>query len=207
MWLTIFCLAIIAICLAINLSEGLWSNTVTLVNVIFAAVIATNCFEPAADFFTEQAPSFTYFAEFLSLWGIFILSLIIIRILTDKISRVKVRFKKPVEQGGIIVSGLLIGWVMVCFTVFALHLAPLKRNHFGGAFAKSPTSSNFFMSPDRLWLGFMQSRSEGALSANPVNAFDPQSEFILKYGQRRQNFSKFSTLRASAPRVRYGPPQ
>ena len=71
MWLTIFCLAIIAICLAMNLSEGLWSNTVTLVNVIFAAVIATNYFEPAADAFTKQSVKYTYFAEFLSLWGIF----------------------------------------------------------------------------------------------------------------------------------------
>ena len=207
MWLTIFCLVIIAICLSINLSEGLWSNTVTLVNVMFAAIIATNYFEPAADFFADQAPSFIYFAEFLSLWGIFMLSILVIRILTDKISRVKVRFKLPVEQTGRIVSGLLIGWVMVCFTVFSLHVAPLKRNNFGGAFAKSPTSSNFFMSPDRLWLGFMQSRSEGALSTDPVNAFDPQSEFIVKYGQRRQNFSKFSTLRAGARRVRYQPPQ
>lgn len=206
MMLTVFVLVILAVCVSMTLTEGLWGNTISLFNVIFAAIIASNYFEPVADYMTDWLPTLTYFWDFLSLWGLFMLSLLVIRITTDLISKTNVRFKLPVEQVGRIGFGFLIGWVTVCFFLFSLHTAPLKRNNFGGGFAKSPTSSNFFLSPDRLWLGFMQSRSEGALATNPPNGFDAQSEFILKYGQRRHNFAKFPTLKVQAQRRQYMAP-
>ena len=110
-------------------------------------------------------------------------------------SKTRVRFKKPVEQFGRVIAGALTGWVVVCFFLFSLHTAPLGRTSFGGAFQKDPTSSNFFLSPDRLWLGFMQSRSEGPLATSPPNPFDPNSEFILKYGERRHRFEDLPTMR------------
>ena len=203
MSLTIFVLVILAICVSMTLTEGLWGNTLMLFNVIFSAIIATNYFEPVATKVTETFPSFTYLWDFLSLWGLFVLSALILRAVTDGISKTKVRFKLPLEQGGKILCGFLIGWVMVCLFLFSLHVAPLKRSPFGGAFAKSPTSSNFFLSPDMLWLGFMQSRSENAFATSPANPFDPKSEFVLKYGQRRQKFSKLPNLRVAPARRQY----
>jgi hypothetical protein len=72
-------------------------------------------------------------------------------------------------------------------------------------FQQTPTSGNFLgMAPGKQWLAFMQSRSRGALSRGEddqslrsplpqdkdVNArvFDPESRFILKYHQRREDF-------------------
>ncbi len=200
MMLNIFIFAIIITCIAMMLSEGLWSNTLSLINTVIAAIIATNYFEPLAKFLDEQAPSYTYFWDFLSLWGLFALSVTVLRTATDQFSQTRVRFKKPVEQFGRIGVAAVTGWVVVCFFLLSLHTAPLVRNHFGGAFQKTPTSSNFFLSPDRLWLGFMQSRSQGALATSPPNVFDPQSEFILKYGARREQFSKMPTLRVGTGR-------
>ncbi|MCP4190340.1 MAG: CvpA family protein [Planctomycetaceae bacterium] len=203
MSLTIFVLVILAICVSMTLTEGLWGNTLSLFNVVFSAILATNYFEPVANWLTEQFSSFTYVWDFLALWGVFVLSMVILRTTTDQISDTKVRFKLPLEQGGKILCGFLIGWVMVSLFLFSLHVAPLKRNPFGGAFAKSPTSSNFFLSPDMLWLGFMQSRSENAFATSPANPFDPQSEFVLKYGQRRHDFSKLPKLRVAPARRQY----
>jgi uncharacterized membrane protein required for colicin V production len=194
MWLSVFIFVIIAIIVSMTWTEGLWGNLLAMVNAIFAAIIATNLFEPAARFMEDKAPSLTYFWDFLMLWLIFAFTLGIMRSLTDAISLTRIRFKMPIEQGGRALFGLLTAWVVVCFFVFSLHTAPLVRNSFGGAFAESPTSSNFFLSPDRLWLGFMQSRSEGAFAKGTPTPFDPQSEFILKYGQRRDNFGEMPSM-------------
>ena len=195
MWLTIVCFLIIAICVAMNLNEGMWGNSLTMFNAIFAAMIATNLFEAVAAFFSDTFPSYTYFADFLALWAVFCVALLVLELGVSFISRTKVRFKLPVEQAGRIVFGLLAGWVIVCFFLFSLHTAPTVRNSFGKAFAETPTSTHFFVSPDRLWLGFVQSRSENALATSPPNVFDEKSEFILKYGQRRKNFEDVPTLR------------
>lgn len=192
--LNIFVLVIIALIVSMTLTEGLWGNFLSMINAIFAAIIATNLFEPAADFMDGQAPSLTYYWDFLMLWLIFAFSFGILRSITDQISTTRVRFKMPVEASGRILFGLITAWVVVCLFIFSLHTAPLVRNHFGGAFGKSPDASNFFLDPDRLWLGFMQSRSKGAFATSEPNVFDPQSEFIMKYGERRQRFSELEGL-------------
>jgi uncharacterized membrane protein required for colicin V production len=200
MMLNIFVLVIVALVVSMTLSEGLWGNALSMINAIFAAFIATNLFEPAADFMDGQAPSLTYFWDFIMMWLIFAFTFGILRTITDQISPTRVRFKLPVEASGTILFGLLTGWVVVCFFMFSLHTAPLVRNHFGKAFGSAPDASNFFLDPDRLWLGFMQSRSKGALSTSEPNVFDPQSEFILKYGERRQRFSELSGLTVDSRR-------
>ena len=87
MMLTIFVLAIIMTCIAMMLAEGLWSNSLSLVNAVFAAMIATNYFEPLADFMDGQAPSYTYFSDFLSLWLLFAFGFTLIREFTDRCRR------------------------------------------------------------------------------------------------------------------------
>ncbi len=71
MMLTVSVLVIVALIVSMTWSEGLWSNLLSMLNAFFAAIIATNVFEPAADFMDGQAPSLTYFWDFLMLWLIF----------------------------------------------------------------------------------------------------------------------------------------
>jgi hypothetical protein len=195
MWLYIFVIIIIAICVAMTWTQGLWTNLISLFNAAFAGVFASNYFEPLAQFLESQAESYTYFWDFLSIWMIFSFAFLVLRTATDGFSKTRVRFRLPVETFGSPIAAALTGWVVVSVFLFSLHTAPLPRNSFGGAFQKTPTSSNFPLSPDRLWLGFLQSRSEGVLATAEKNVFDPNSEFILRYGERRERFSQEKTMR------------
>ncbi len=191
--LTLVVLIVIAIIVAMLWNEGVWSNTITLFNIFFAGLIATNYYEPVANFLDKQAPSLTYFWDFLALWGVFAFTFAMLRELTIRASRTRVRFKLPVEQFGRILLAGAAAWVFISFMLFTLHTAPLARTAFGGSFAKTPTSNNFYLSPDRLWLALIHSRSQGALATSEPRVFDPQGEFILKYGERRKRFSQMTT--------------
>jgi hypothetical protein len=84
------------------------------------------------------------------------------------------------------------GWLMVCFVAFSLHMAPLNGATPLGAW-RSPQSKTFGpFSPDRLWLGFMHSRSLQALGGQ---AFDPTGEFLLKHHDRRERYAKEQAMR------------
>ena len=200
MLISFFLLLIFVVCVAMMWNEGLWSNAVTLVNVTLAGLVATNYFEPLASFLEKQLTAFTYVVDFLAIWILFCLVFSILRGVTSFLSRYRVRFKMPVEQVGRVFFALWAAWIVVCFVDTTLHTAPLPRHSFGGSFQKTPTSGNFFgLSPSRQWLGFVQSRSRGALARGIGSAeqdtryddgnrrvFDPNSAFMIKYGYRRE---------------------
>jgi hypothetical protein len=172
--------------LAMLLTEGLWSNTIRLFNVITAALLATSLWEPLADWLDGQMPSFTYMVDFLALWLVFSLAYGVLRAATSKLSKIKVRFKKPLDDVGGPAMAIWVGWVLVCFLSMTLHTAPLAQNAL--AFSPDPNQASFVLfSPDHQWLGFAHKVSNGSLSRG--NQFDPQGKFIYKYGQRRANYA------------------
>lgn len=189
---------------------GIWSNLLTLVNVITAALLAVNFYEPLAAWLQSQLPSFAFVLDFLSLWLVFAAAMGLLRAVTDSVSRVKVKFKKPVDNGVGAVLACWVAWVMVCFATMTLHTAPLSRNFLG--FQPEPTSRMFFgLAPDHKWLGFVQKESTGALASGqkfklPDGTiqsgfkFDPKGEFILKYADRRSKFEQMpGVLVSSSP--------
>jgi hypothetical protein len=198
MALTITLIALFFICFAMLWNEGMWGNALTLINAILAAVIASNFFEPAADFMDKQAGSYTYLWDYLMLWGLFALSFLVLRAVTDAISPYRIKYKLPVEQAGRAFFALATGWLLVCFFLMALHTAPLAQTAFKGSFGTSPMA-NYFLgtAPDRIWLGYMQSLSRGILSQGTPQVFDSDATFIPKYGSRRDNFSKEPEVRVS----------
>jgi len=208
MLLTLLLLVVFLASVAMLWNEGMWSNAVTCVNVALAAMVATNYFEPLAAWLDHQMPSYTYLWDFLALWGLFTVTLSVTRALTDKLSRYRVRFKMPVEQAGRVLLAVWASWMLVCFVTMSLHTAPLALHPFRGSFQQEPLSNNFLgLAPDRQWLAFIHSRSRGALSRGDAQAgspyaedagqrvFDPQGEFILKYGSRRANLEQEPEMR------------
>jgi hypothetical protein len=173
--------------------QGLWSALVTLVNLILAMIIATSFYEPAATAIEGfGAGSWTYLLDFVVLWLLFFLAYSILRGVSDSLSKERVKFDLPIEMGGRSILAAICGWIMVCFVAFSLHLAPLNSPSPLGAWA-TPSSRSFGpVSPDRLWLGFMHSRSLGALAGN---TFDPEGEFLLKYHDRRDKYAKEQAMR------------
>lgn len=208
MYLNILLCVIFFVCVSMLIREGMWNNALTLVNVITAGLLSANFWELLANWLDSFFPTFTYLMDFFSLWIVFCAAYAILRTATDFLSKVKVRFKLPVDFIGGIVFALWTGWVIVCFTTMTLHTAPLARSFLGGAFYSKPDDRVFFGSaaPDRQWLGFVQKMSRGSLATSPpdhitgeegANVFDPQGEFIFRYGQRRANFEKIKGVRSS----------
>ena len=124
---TILLFVVLLACVATLYTDGMWSNAIRLINVVTAALLATNFFEPAARWLDDWEPSYTYVWDFLALWGLFGLFMTIFGELTDRVSQVKVRFLKIADRIGSRLLALWIGWVMVCFTMMTLHTAPLGR--------------------------------------------------------------------------------
>ena len=194
--LEVAALLIMFFCVAFVFNEGLWSACLLLMNVLLAGIIAVNFFEPVANWFDSMAPSLTYFWDFLSIWLCFAIALVVLRLATGFLSGYRMRFKRPVDVAGGVFFSLLVGWVMLGFTLFTLHMAPLGQ-HFLGFQQQRDTHMIFGLSPDRTWLALMNKLSDpesGSLSrsANPTDPhiFNPQDDFILKYGQRRKQYEK-----------------
>jgi hypothetical protein len=202
MWINVILMLIFFGCFAFMMTGGLWSNTLTLVNVITSALLATNYFEPVADFFEDKNASMTYVWDFFALWLVFGASMVILRAMTDSVSKVKVRFFVPVEKAGGILMALWTAWIVICFTTMTMHTAPLARSFLGGSFQPDADATMLFgLGPDRVWLGWVNRESRGALSRlSGVAPFDPRGEFILRYGDRRAEFEKQLTLSTSGSR-------
>ena len=185
--LTLVLLLIFLITAGLLWLQGLWSNAITLINTTISAMVAINYFEPVAQLLENQSPSYVYLWDFLALWGLFALTFGVLRLATDLLSRRRVVFEFWTETVGRSLLAIWVAWIFIGFTCVTLHTAPLGPD-LGMGFQKTYASGNFLgMSPGKQWLGFMQSRSEGALGHG--RPFDPQSEFILKSYQRRVNFA------------------
>lgn len=147
--LPILMLVLIFAVVATCFNEGIWSNVVRLINVITAGLLAMTFFEPLARALDGWQPSYTYMWDFLSLWGLFSVFLLIFREITDRVSRVNVRFLKIVDRIGGVVLSLWIGYAMVCFTMMTLHTAPLGRNFLYEGFSTQTDADVFRRHPAR----------------------------------------------------------
>ncbi len=191
---------------------GLWNNVVTLVNLLLATLIASNWFEPLASLLDGGTSSYTYLLDFVSIWLLFFGSFTVLRVTTDFLSRVRIEFDRWVDMGLRTVICLVTAWVFASFLQFTMHLAPLPP----AEFQADPMTVNFAGSPDRVWMGFLQGRSRGALAASlneplsgeyirsdlhdrdaDLNArvFDSRGDFIFKYHDRRRRLSEENDLR------------
>ncbi len=196
MLLSILLVVLFVAVFASLMTQGLWSNTVTLVNVITAALIATNYFEPVANFLDRQEPSFTYVWDLAAIWLIFGFTMVVLRTATDYMSNIKVRFFMPVEKVGGIIMAVWVSWIVLCFTTMTMHTAPLARHFAGGAFQQQPDSKMLFgLAPDRVWLAWVHRESKGAMSRfSGAAPFDRQGDFIVRYSNRRGEFESQISL-------------
>ncbi len=217
--LPLLLLLILAACVGFTFAEGLWSNAIRLINVVTAGLLAMNFFEPLARWIESLGDlfaSFTYFLDFISLWGLFFVFMLVFRQLTSMVSRVKVRFMSIVDRIGSVVLSLVVGWVMVAFTLTTLHTAPLAEKFLFGAFDYQSTM--FLVGPDRQWIVFFTSLSRGSFSrtlaegqygeygasaSDPVAEFDRGKKFMTNYALRRAALESAAESSGS-PRVNAG---
>ena len=163
--------------------EGPWSGLIMLLNVLLAASLAMAWYPVVVARLEPALPSYTNLLDFVALQGTFCLLLLVLRELTDRVSRTRVRFRKPVELVAGPLVAVLTAWIVVCFTAASLHTAPVPRD----MIQPTPEARMFFgLAPDRRWLAWVRGSSLRGPFANPDQAFDPQADFILRYASRRQ---------------------
>ncbi|MFM8292887.1 MAG: hypothetical protein ACKOC4_14480 [Planctomycetia bacterium] len=175
--------------------EGIWGSLVMLCNVLVAASAATAWYEWVVAFLEPRLPSYGYLLDFVAVWGLFCLVLLGLREATDRISRTKVRLRRPVELFGGPLVAALVAWVMTCFTAATLHVAPLPRD----LVQPAPESRMFFgLAPDRKWLAWVRGATLGGPFAVPGSAFDKDADFIIRCADRRKRLE-------GEPGLRVGP--
>jgi hypothetical protein len=210
--MTLFLLLVFLATAGLIWLHGLWGAAVTLINMTIAMLIAMNLFEPLSDVGESQDASFTFLFDFVMLWMVFFFTFGFLRLITDMLSKTRVKFDLPIEMAGRSILAIWCGWLMVCFTAFSLMMAPLNSESPLGAWETPRMGSFLGMAPERLWLGFIHSRSRGALSrgkiedgpdAHPddeslnVEAFDPFGEFPIKYHERRVKYAAEEQMRVA----------
>jgi hypothetical protein len=208
MIIAIVLVAVFAVVTAALVQEGLWSGLVMLVNVLFAATLASAASGWLVALVKPLAPSYEYLLDFLAIWSLFCVTLLAAREITDRIARTKVRLRRPVELFGGPVVAALVGWTMMSFTAATLHMAPVPRSLI-------PEQGMLFgLSPDRGWIAW----ARGATARPPFGSvgfrFDPTGDFVARYAERRGELENEEGLRvdlqrraAKAPAPEATPPE
>jgi len=172
--------------------EGPWSGLIMLLNVLLAASLATAWYPVVVARLEPSLASYTHLLDFIALQGMFCVLLLLLREITDRVSRTRVRFRRPVELAAGPLVAMLTAWVVVCFTAASLHTAPVPRD----LIQPTPEARMFFgLAPDRRWLAWVRGSSLRGPFASPDDAFDPNADFILRYADRRKALEAEETLR------------
>lgn len=125
LYLAVLMYAIFFAGFAMTVSEGLWSNAITLFCVILAGVIALPGGLALGDYVLAQvqpAAENAWYFKFASVWGIYFFAINILRLSTDRLSRVRMKFPKPLDAGGGILMGLGVAMMLTSFAALTLFM-------------------------------------------------------------------------------------
>jgi Colicin V production protein len=179
--------------------EGLWSNTITLINVIVSGLAAFGFYSPLAVRLDEQLNGqYTYLLDFLCLWVIFIVVMLICRALTGLASKTRLRFKYPIDSIGGPLVGLIAAWVLACFVMATLHTSPMPKDAFSGKLVYSESevaTASGLTAPDLAWLRFVQRVSPAEALGNSGTSGFSAWGFVHIYEDHRTKFENASGLR------------
>jgi uncharacterized membrane protein required for colicin V production len=193
--ISLFLILVLGITAGLFYREGLWSALVAVINVLFAAAVATAWYEWLAELIAGAVPEAGYIADFFCIWVLFALVLAGTSELTNRVSRTRVMFAPLVDRIGGPVVGLVVGWIFICFTATTLHLAPVTRD----LIQPTPDARVLgILAPDRKWLHFIRTATRLGPFARPgendANVFDKDADFILRYADRRKKLEGEGSL-------------
>lgn len=140
--------------LAMSVNEGLWSNTISLLCILISGLAGVTAGVPLGAMILEKSgkdDSFAWYFIFAGIWGVFVLTLLVLRILTDKASRVRVRFLPLVDKIGGVLMGLLVATMLASFAAYTLVRVPISAGEWKVSDATEGQKSAFayFQNPFR----------------------------------------------------------
>ena len=183
--------------LAMMVREGLWSNTITLVNVFISGIVAFGFYAPLTVKVDEAlGGEFTYLLDFLMLWALFVVTMIVARVLTDRLSTTRLRLKHPIDTICGPLMAALAAWVITSFAVATLHTAPLQKEGLGGKLVHEQIEGKSALaSPDLAWLRFIERiTTPDAYGGKGFEPFKSRA-FAIIYTDHRSKLEKASGLR------------
>jgi uncharacterized membrane protein required for colicin V production len=183
--------------LAMMVREGLWSNTLALINVIVSGLVAFGFYSPLVAYLDEEVTSgqHTYWLDFAIIWALYAVTMIVLRSLMAAASKTRLRFRHPIDPVGGPIMGFIAAWVLAAFTLATLHTSPMPKNAFGGrlVYTDADTASSI-TSPDAAWLRFVERVNPAtALGSGSTDKFSAKG-FIKIYTDRRGKFDKAAGL-------------
>lgn len=164
-------------------SEGAWGATLMFFNVLFGGLIAFNFFEPLADLIDSTGIGWS-FSETLAMMLIFCASVLLLRLATETLAPVAVRFPNPIYQLTRLFFGFATTVVTFAIILLAFHAAPVHKKIFGAI--DYNTKPPFGMGIDHGWLGFFQFTTGDIFARYGVGGRDPYST----YGKTGSQFAR-----------------
>jgi hypothetical protein len=178
-------------------SEGLWGSALMFFNVLFGGMIAFNFYEPLARLIDSTGIGWG-FSDTLCMLGLFIISVLLLRMTTETIAPAMVKFPMPVYHLGRLIFGVGGAAVTVAIIILAFHAAPVHQKIFTTVTYK--TKPPFGAGLDHQWLAFFQYET-GSVFSNygsgardpfhqyghgaALNVFDPRAEWLLLHQENR----------------------
>ncbi|MDR3182187.1 MAG: hypothetical protein LBT89_04565 [Planctomycetaceae bacterium] len=118
-------LVIYAAIFGIRWNEGLWGNIVSTGCVWFSAIVAVGWWEDVAELLCLRLPSWMFYADCVSFWLIFLITLLLLDSAVRAMSRVKVSYADPVEKVGNGAVLLVLATLLYTLFLFAENLSPV----------------------------------------------------------------------------------
>ena len=112
-------------------SEGLWGAALMFFNVLLATMITMNFYEPLAQMIGTNVSFLSGFADALCIMVIFSVTLLILRLLTEYLGPVMVRYPAPVYHLGRLVFAFLASVLAMGVMLLALDASPVDKKIFG----------------------------------------------------------------------------
>jgi hypothetical protein len=190
---------------AMMVREGLWSNAISLVNILVSGLVAFAFYSPLAVYLDELLDGeYTYALDFVCIWLLFVVTMVVCRAVTDFGSRTRMRFKNPIDPVGGPLVGVIAAWALAAFVTATLHTAPMPKDAFGGKLihSKSEVASKMALTaPDLGWLRFVERVTRpDAFGHAGAKGFSADA-FVYIYADHRE---KYGTANPPWIRVRRG---
>jgi hypothetical protein len=121
---------------AMNFNQGIWSNLLTLINLLLSGILSFGLFGAVNELLVEYSGNeYRYVLPIVSIWLVFIVSFVVLqRLITGLASRTHLKFISQLDSGVGALLAAVVGMVLVGYSMATLHVAPLPVEMFAGRF-------------------------------------------------------------------------
>lgn len=181
--------AVVFATLAMLVRDGVWSNTLALLQILIAGLAAFAFYQPLTVMLDEQTGGqYTYALDLVVIWGVYTVAMVLLKTLSETVSKKRMAFvPKQVDDFVGPLVGLIAGCLLAGFVGATLHMSPLNREALGGAmdYKTSDIDSAPIYALDITWLALV----EAATSAGIAGGDDFKvEEFVGIYRDRREKY-------------------